>query len=179
MSRIFTDQELKELSKSLPQQAMEALKAGEIAKLGHLLLRMSAAHTALHFLGVATITRIWDKWHLEYGEKKTQSMLDRIGRLAMETFIKQFQEGKEKETITDIIDIYKHQAGAAFYEPFADAGPGLLPTSRLSDCPKYPKYPRSIRGGVLIYVQTVYRCSILRTVRPAPTKIYQDLPKFT
>jgi hypothetical protein len=112
MSRIFTDQELKELSKSLPQQAMEALKAGEIAKLGHLLLRMSAAHTALHFLGVATITRIWDKWHLEYGEKKTQSMLDRIGRLAMETFIKQFQEGKEKETITDIIDIYKHQAGA-------------------------------------------------------------------
>ncbi len=58
MSRIFTDAELAELAKSLPQQAEEALARGGIARVSHLLLRMSAAPTALHYLGVACITRI-------------------------------------------------------------------------------------------------------------------------
>ncbi len=112
MSKIFTHEELLELSKSLPQQALEALKAGKIGKLCHLLLQMSAAHTTLHFLGVATITRIWGKWHGDEGEEKTRAMLDRIGRRVMEPFITQFKAGKEKEMIIDILDIYKHHAGA-------------------------------------------------------------------
>ncbi len=112
MSRIFTDQELKEFSKSLPQQALEALKAGNLGKLSHTLLQMSGAHTALHFLGIATITRIWGKWQHDQGETKTLAMLDRIGRRVMEPFIKQFKDGKEKETIADIINIYTHHAGA-------------------------------------------------------------------
>lgn len=95
----------------MSQQALEALKAGRTGKLSQLLLQMSAAHTALHFLGVATISRIWGKWLGDQGEEKTIAMLDRMGRRVMEPFIKQFKGGKEKQTIVDIIDVYKHQAG--------------------------------------------------------------------
>ncbi len=112
MSRIFSDEELKELSKSLPQKALEALDKGETGKLSQLLLQMSTAHTALHFLGVAAITRIWAKWQQDYGQEKTREMLERIGRQVMRPYIEQFLQGQEKETFSELIDIYKHHVGA-------------------------------------------------------------------
>jgi hypothetical protein len=136
MSRIFTDEQLKELSKSLPQQALKALKAGRIGKLSHLLLQMSSAHTALHFLSVATISRIWGKWHGDYGKEKTLAMLDRIGRRVMEPFIKQLEDCKEKETINDIINVYKHQAGAQ-----------IVPISQANDEIVFDLYPCG-SGGI-------------------------------
>ena len=110
MSRIFTDEQLAELSKSLPQQALEALEQGDTGRLSQLVLQMSTAHTALHFLGVASITRIWAKWQHDHGEEKTLEQLEKIGRLVMEPYIKQFLEGKEKETFSDIIGIFKQHA---------------------------------------------------------------------
>lgn len=111
MSRIFTDAQLRELEKSLPQQALEAIDAGDTGRLSHLLLQMWSAHTALHFLGVACITRIWGKWHRDHGEETTIAALERIGRKAMAPFIAQWRNGEEKRTIADIIELYKHQAG--------------------------------------------------------------------
>jgi hypothetical protein len=109
--RIFADSELRELEKSLPQRAIEALQAGDVPRLSHMLLRMTAAHTALHYLGVACITRIWGKWHRDHGEEATLAMLDRIGRRVMEPYARQFLDGREKETIQDLVGIFKHQSG--------------------------------------------------------------------
>jgi len=125
MSKIFTDEELRELEKSLPQQALEALQAGDKGKVSHLLLQMLGAHTALHFLGVASITRIWGKWHHDLGENKAREMIERAGRLAAAPFIKLFLEGKEKEAITDIIDVYKHHAGGQIV-PHSQSGDELV-----------------------------------------------------
>ncbi len=112
MARLFTDQELRELEKSLPQRALEALAARDVPLLSHLLLRMSTAHTALHYLGTACISRIWGKWHRDHGEEKTQAMLERIGRRVMEPYARQFMEGREKETIQDLVGLFKQQSGA-------------------------------------------------------------------
>ena len=125
MSKIFSDEELRELEKSLPDQALDALNAGDKGKVSHLLLQMLGAHTALHFLGVASITRIWGKWHHDLGENKAREMIERAGRLAAAPFIKLFLEGEEKEAITDIIDVYKHHAGGQIF-PHSQADDELV-----------------------------------------------------
>ncbi len=122
MARIFSDAELRDLEKSLPQLALEAIDAGDHDRLSHLLLQMSAAHTALHFLGVACITRIWGKWHRDHGEETTLAALERIGRKAMAPFIAQWHQGEEKRTIADIVDLYKQQAGGQLAPESQTAG---------------------------------------------------------
>jgi hypothetical protein len=124
MSRIFTDEELRELEKSLPERALDALAAGEIDKLSHLLLRMTNAHTALHYLGVACLSRIWGKWLRDHGEDKTLSMLERIGRRVIEPYARQFRDGAEKDTIAELIGVFKQQSGARVV-PFQQAGDEL------------------------------------------------------
>jgi hypothetical protein len=112
VTRLFTDDELRELEKSLPQRALEALEAGNVPLLCHLLLRMSAAHAALHYLGTACLSRIWGKWLRDQGEERTVRMLDRIGRQVMQPYVKQFREGREKETIVDLVGLFKQQYGS-------------------------------------------------------------------
>ena len=112
MSRLFSEEQLKEMSKSLPQLAKEALHDKDYGRCHLLLQQMANAHATLHALGSATLARIWGKWHREHGEQTTVDMLDRIGKRMMEPYVKQLQEGREKETFEDLLAIYKHQMGA-------------------------------------------------------------------
>lgn len=113
MSRLFSDAQLKELSKPFSQLAKEALAAGDHKKCDSLLQQMEGPHATLHALGSATLARIWGKWHREHGEETTVALLDRIGKRLMEPYIKQLQENRDKETIEDLVAIYKHQHGAS------------------------------------------------------------------
>ena len=77
-----------------------------------LLQQMANAHTTLHALGAATLARIWGKWQREHGEQTTVAMLDKIGKRLMEPYIKQLQQGRDRQTIKDLLAIYKHQHGS-------------------------------------------------------------------
>lgn len=112
MSRQYTDEELRQISRSLPDLALEALDRKNTPLLLQLLHQMDAAPATLHALGSATLARIWGKWHREHGEEKTVALLDRIGRRLAEVYAEQWLSGEHGRTISDLMALFKHQSGA-------------------------------------------------------------------
>lgn len=160
MSRQYSDGQLRELSKSLPQLVLEALAAGDRRRVDQLLPQMAAAHATLHALGTATLARIWGKWLREQGEQRTTAMLDRIGRRMMEAYIEQWRSGLDAETIGDLLALYRHQIGADIGLEAADAtalrfklapcGSGGLMLRRGFE-QKMPQWYRRTEDGTPIY----------------------------
>lgn len=110
--RMFSDAELADLAKPIAQLAEEALAAGDIDRVRALLGEMAVGHKPLHVLALHTLTRMWGKFRVQFGEVEAEAMLDRIAAYLVTAWADAWIEGNEKQTVAGLLAIYRNQAGA-------------------------------------------------------------------
>ena len=66
----------------------------------------------LHVLGLHTLARMWGKFRSAFGEKPADAMLDSAAESLVGHWAEQWRQGAEKETIADLVSIYRNQAGS-------------------------------------------------------------------
>lgn len=160
MARMFSDEELQEISKPLSQLLLDALDRGDDASVEPLLKQMAAAHATLHSLGVATLARIWGRWHRDFPEARVVAQLDRIGERLMEPYRNQVEAGEYRQTAVELMALFRHQYGArmtlgssdsdTWEAALAPCGSGGVFLARGYE-EKYPQWHRRTADGTPIY----------------------------
>jgi hypothetical protein len=110
--KYFTEEELAQESRSLPDLALEALRGGELEHLLVLLNRMSVAHRGLANLGLQWIGRMLGKVRSDFGEAFLDTLLGKSAAFLMEPYAREFLQGKEKEVLSELILMFRMQIGA-------------------------------------------------------------------
>ncbi|MGW8322264.1 MAG: hypothetical protein ACWGSD_11990, partial [Thermodesulfobacteriota bacterium] len=110
--RYFTDEELIKESRPLADLALEALEAGQVPQLHHLLNEMDQGHAGLCGLGLQWLPRMWGKIRADFGEDVLDGMLGKSSAYLMEPYVEEFLGGDEKGVISQIIRmwVYQHTA---------------------------------------------------------------------
>lgn len=111
MSRLFTDEQLRDIAEPPSEKALRALASGEIQTLNGLLCEMAAGPAGVEGLSLHVLARFAGELRQDFGEERAIDLLDRIGRNIMRSFIADYENGKEREVIVDLVSIFKHQGG--------------------------------------------------------------------
>ncbi len=112
MSRLYTDAELAEIAKPFETHALEALRAGNVARVRELLTDMRNGPAGLDALSGHTLARKAAKLRRDFGEDFARSALARIGAELMRTWTRQYEQGGERDAVVDLIAVFREQHGA-------------------------------------------------------------------
>lgn len=107
--RYFTDEELLKESRSLADLALEALEAGRVRQLHHLLNEMDQGHAGLCGLGLQWLPRMWGKIRADFGEDVLDGMLGKSSAYLMEPYVEELLGGDEKGVFSQIIRMWMYQ----------------------------------------------------------------------
>ena len=105
--RYFTEEQLAREIKPLPDVALEALEAGQIERLYHLLNEMSVGHKELDALGLQWISRMFGKIRSDIGEDFLDEVLAESASFLMAPYAEGFRNGDEKGTILEFVAVWK------------------------------------------------------------------------
>ena len=109
--KYFTEEQLAREIRPLPDVALEALEAGQIERLFHLLNEMSVGHKELDALGLQWISRMFGKIRSDIGEGFLDEILAESASFLMAPYAEGFRKGDEKETFLEIVEILKSSVG--------------------------------------------------------------------
>lgn len=104
-------EKIAELTKSYPDQAKEALAAGNIERLQYLLNEMLVGHKEVHGLGVLSQMNLHSVLLAEKGEETLNRMMKDVSVELVKPYVKLYQQD-EKRAFEEIIALYRNQAGA-------------------------------------------------------------------
>jgi hypothetical protein len=111
MSRMFTDEQLQEISEPLCDKAIRALKSEDLITVKGLLNEMANGPSSLNALGIPILTQFFNEFLQDFGEDTAKMLMERIGRNLLKTMIKDYRSGDEKLVISDIVSIFRYQPG--------------------------------------------------------------------
>ncbi len=112
MARLFTDDQLTEIAEPLSEKALRALAGQEMLVLHGLMCEMANGAAGVEGLTLHVLSRFAGELRVNFGETGARRLFDRIGVQIMASFAADFQAGNERELITDIVSLFKHQGGA-------------------------------------------------------------------
>lgn len=113
MTKLLTSNQLADLVRPDEDRAIDALRNQDISTLKNILSRMGQGHAGLDALSIHTIARKVGKLRQDIGEEVARNKLQSIGEQLMQTWIRQFRAGDIRGAITDLVAVFKYQAGAA------------------------------------------------------------------
>ncbi|MEZ5646303.1 MAG: hypothetical protein R3E99_14275 [Burkholderiaceae bacterium] len=122
MSRLFTDDRLRELSRPAESHAIDALHRGDMDALDRALTDMAQGHAGLDALSVHALARKAGKFRADLGEPAAREALERIGRQLMATWVADWRQGTRQSLrrgIGDLVAVFRHQVGAEL-EPLTE-----------------------------------------------------------
>jgi hypothetical protein len=111
MGKMFTPEQLTEIAEPLADKALRALEQNDIPLLKALMTDMATAHLGVEALGLHAISRFLGEWRQDFGDERARAMLDELADRLMESFAKDWQEGRDGLAIRDLISVFKHQGG--------------------------------------------------------------------
>lgn len=166
MPRQYSDEQLAEIARPFEEHAIDALRAGDIGKVRELVRKMAQGPAGLDALSGHTLARKVGKLRQDFGEEKARDALRRIGQRLMQTWVREFRAGDEKQAIAALIEVYKHQGGAKLAptetddEVVVDLAPcgsgGRLERQGMAS--KYPVWYAGWSDGVSGYCQLCKAC---------------------
>lgn len=106
--KYFTEEQLAREIRPLPDVAMEALEAGQIERLYHLLNEMSVGHRELDALGFQWISRMFGKIRSDIGEGFLDEVLAGSASFLMAPYAEGFRKGDEKGTVLEFATVWKN-----------------------------------------------------------------------
>lgn len=109
MARLLSDEQLREIAEAPSQKALRALAAGDVLALNGRLHEMAAGPLSIEALALHSITRMVGELRQDFGEPAARRLLDRIGSQLMRSFAADYQAGREREVIVDLVSVFKHQ----------------------------------------------------------------------
>jgi len=112
MSRLFTDDQLREMTTPLCDQARRALEDGDLVRVKGLLNDMDVGAAGVEALVIHTLARFYGEFRQDLGEDAAGRILRTIGTEMMQSFADDFNAGAEKVVLDDLLAIFKHQVGA-------------------------------------------------------------------
>ena len=113
--KYFTDEQLSEEIKPKSKKALEALNRGDVPRVYYLLEEMAIGHRELDTLGIQWFGRMLGFACKEFGDDYVHTMLSESADYLMTPFADDWLEGKEKEFICDIVEIWKNQVSSQLY----------------------------------------------------------------
>jgi hypothetical protein len=119
MPRLYTDDQLAAIARPFEDDAIDALRAGDLARVDALLEQMALGHAGLDALSAHALARKVGKLRQDLGEARTLELLGRIGAQLMRTWVDDWRAGREKRGIEALIAVLKHQVGAGL-QPVAE-----------------------------------------------------------
>ncbi|MCK5351583.1 hypothetical protein KAJ77_03340 [bacterium] len=108
---MFGEEKLAELSKAYPQQAIEALSAGDVDKVITLLNKMMVGQAGVDLLVLHTHFLMADYILNDKGAEALEEMMGRVAKLLVAPYVKLYRED-EKKALEEIISLYRNQLGA-------------------------------------------------------------------
>lgn len=111
MARMFSDEQLRDIAEPLADKALRAMAAGDKLTLNGLLCEMAAAPSGVEGLTLHVLSRFAGELRKDFGEQAAKDLLDRVGSQLMRSFVADYADGREREVITDLISVFKHQGG--------------------------------------------------------------------
>ena len=111
MTRMFTAEQLRDISEPLSEKALRALEAGDIPGLNALMSEMATGQTGVESLSLHVLARFCGELRLDLGEEEAKALLDRVAGRLMESFAADWREGRDEIAIRDLIAVFKHQSG--------------------------------------------------------------------
>ena len=112
MSRLYTEEQLAEIAKPFEAHTLDALRAGDLARVRELLTEMKNGPAGLDALSGHTLARKAAKLRRDFGEAFALGALARIGAELMRTWTRQYEQGDERGAIADLVAIFREQHGA-------------------------------------------------------------------
>lgn len=112
MTKLYTEAELADIAKPSEAHAIDALRRGDLGRVGTLLDAMGQGSAGLDALSGHTLARKAGKLRRDFGEERAREALARIGAQLMRTWVEQYQRGDERGAIADLVAIFREQGGA-------------------------------------------------------------------
>lgn len=112
MTKQYTEAELADIAKPFEAHAIDALRRGDIGRVGTLFEAMRQGSAGLDALSGHTLARKAGKLRRDFGEQRAREVLARIGAQLMRTWVEQYERGDERGAIADLIAIFREQGGA-------------------------------------------------------------------
>src|ERR1039458_3967878 len=112
MTKQYTEAELADIAKPFEAHAIDALRRGDIGRVGTLLEAMRQGSAGLDALSGHPLARKAGKLRRDFGEQRAREVLARIGAQLMRTWVEQYERGDERGAIGDLIAIFREQGGA-------------------------------------------------------------------
>lgn len=113
MARTYTDDQLAAIARPFEDDAIDALRAGDLPRVDALLKQMALGHAGLDALSAHALARKVGKLRQDLGEERARGLLARIGAQLMRTWVDDWQAGREKRGIEALLAVLKHQVGSA------------------------------------------------------------------
>lgn len=111
MSRMFTDDQLREIAEPPAAKARRALVEGDTVRLAGLLNEMASGPAGVEGLTLHVLSRFIGELRADFGEDDARALLDRIGAQMMRSFVADYAAGDERRAIVDLVSVFKHQGG--------------------------------------------------------------------
>ena len=111
MSRLFDDSTLQRLARPPEEDALDALRHGDLETVRRHLDEMDAGPAGLDALSGHTLARKIGKLRADFGEARTRAELQRIGTQLMRSWAEQWAAGDAKGAIADLVAIFRYQTG--------------------------------------------------------------------
>ncbi len=110
--KLFTEEQLAQEIRPLPDLAMEALQAGRLERLHALLNEMAVGHKELDALGLQWISRMFGKIRSDLGEGFLDEVLGASASFLMAPYAEGYRNGDEKGTIAELVAIFRNSVCA-------------------------------------------------------------------
>lgn len=111
MARMFSDEQLRDIAEPLADKALRALASRDTVALNGLLCEMASGPAGVEGLTLHVLARFAGELRKDLGEEAATSLLDRVGAQLMRSFVADYEGGREREVIGDLISVFKHQGG--------------------------------------------------------------------
>jgi len=108
---VFTPEELRRECRPLSELAVEALDAGRLDELRHILGRMSAGHFELFWGYLHWVVRLAGKVLRDFGEPFFEETSSKIAASLMSPYARWILEGRDKDAVSAIVLLWVSQKG--------------------------------------------------------------------